>query len=122
MWCRISSPIFRVLNEGILFNHPLKCIGGGTIELQQVRGRKRNLKAPMTRAQKLEKRLKREAKIEAKKRYNFMQRIIMSKKKSLYVFILFLNSKYEFTWITHFSENLGKFQNSSKNTIFRMNN
>lgn len=53
------------------------------VEVQQVRGRKRNLKQGLTRAQKLERRLKREAKIAARKQYNFMQRINIRRMKSM---------------------------------------
>lgn len=71
----------------------LRCLGTdfsrflppAAVELQQVRGRKRNLKAGLTRAQKMERRLKREAKIAARKQYSFMQRIHIRRMKSMCV-------------------------------------
>uniref|UniRef100_A0A1I7YUV4 39S ribosomal protein L1, mitochondrial n=1 Tax=Steinernema glaseri TaxID=37863 RepID=A0A1I7YUV4_9BILA len=54
-----------------------------TAVLQQNRGRKRALKATLTRAQKLERRMKREEKEAARKQYNFMERISIRRMKSL---------------------------------------
>ncbi|VDK48459.1 unnamed protein product [Anisakis simplex] len=53
------------------------------LQLQQQRGRKRALKANLSRQQKLERRLKREAKEAARKQYNFMERLNIRRMKNL---------------------------------------
>ncbi|CEF65480.1 39S ribosomal protein L1, mitochondrial [Strongyloides ratti] len=52
-------------------------------DIFQVRGRKRCLKGTISRQQRLEKRLKREAKEAARKQYNFMEKIQIRRMKSL---------------------------------------
>ncbi|TMS38190.1 hypothetical protein L596_004966 [Steinernema carpocapsae] len=54
-----------------------------TAFLQQHRGRKRSLKRTITRAEKLERRLKREAKEAARKQYSFMERVSIRRMRSL---------------------------------------
>uniref|UniRef100_A0AC35UCT4 39S ribosomal protein L1, mitochondrial n=1 Tax=Rhabditophanes sp. KR3021 TaxID=114890 RepID=A0AC35UCT4_9BILA len=53
------------------------------LDINQARGRKRALKATMTRQQKLDRRLKREAKEAARKQYSFMERIQIRRMKTL---------------------------------------
>lgn len=52
-------------------------------EFQQFRGRKRNLKKPLSRQEKLARRLKREEKEAARKQFSFMERIKIRKMKKL---------------------------------------
>ncbi|CAJ0936154.1 unnamed protein product, partial [Mesorhabditis belari] len=52
-------------------------------EIVQIRGRKRALKQTLTRQQKLDRRLKREAKEAARKQYTFMERINIRRMKNL---------------------------------------
>lgn len=54
-----------------------------TSEICQVRGRKRALKKPLSRQERLAKRQKREEKEAARKQYTFMQRIMIRRMKSL---------------------------------------
>ncbi|GMS97006.1 hypothetical protein PENTCL1PPCAC_19181, partial [Pristionchus entomophagus] len=54
-----------------------------TSEIMSVRGRKRALKQTITRAQKLERRLKREEREAARKQFSFMERINIRRMKSL---------------------------------------
>ncbi|KAM3716181.1 39S ribosomal protein L1 [Dirofilaria immitis] len=51
--------------------------------LQQYRGRKRNLKRALTKQERQERRLKREAKEAERKKYTFMQRIQISRMKNM---------------------------------------
>lgn len=51
--------------------------------IQQHRGRKRALKAGMSRQERLERRLKREEREAARKQYSFMERIQIRRMKSL---------------------------------------
>ncbi|PAV63911.1 hypothetical protein WR25_03282 [Diploscapter pachys] len=53
------------------------------VEVTQIRGRKRALKATLTKAQKLERRLKREEREAARKQYTFMERIKIRRMKNL---------------------------------------
>lgn len=54
-----------------------------SLEICQQRGRKRALKAKLSRQQKLERRLKREEREAARKQYNFMERLNIRRMKSL---------------------------------------
>lgn len=54
--------------------------------VQQNRGRKRALKAGLSRQEKLERRLKREEREAARKQYSFMERIQIRRMKNLYVY------------------------------------
>lgn len=56
-----------------------------SFQLEQIRGRKRNLKKPLTKQQRLERRIKREEKEAKKKQFNFMQRIFNRRMSKLYV-------------------------------------
>ncbi|VDM36938.1 unnamed protein product [Toxocara canis] len=58
-------------------------VAPSSLEMQQRRGRKRALKANLTRQQKLERRLKREEKEAARKQYSFMERLNIRRMKNL---------------------------------------
>lgn len=58
-------------------------LGPISLELQQLRGRKRNLKAGLSKAQKAAIRQRREEKEAARKQYNFMQRTQIRRMKKL---------------------------------------
>lgn len=80
---RIRSSAFGLINQNgsqVLSNELLM---PSSYDIFQVRGRKRALKANLTRQQKLERRLKREAKEAARKQYNFMEKIKIRRMKSL---------------------------------------
>uniref|UniRef100_A0A914YQH1 Uncharacterized protein n=1 Tax=Panagrolaimus superbus TaxID=310955 RepID=A0A914YQH1_9BILA len=52
--------------------------------IQQYRGRKRALKAGLSRQERLDRRLKREEREAARKQYSFMERINIRRMKNLY--------------------------------------
>ncbi|MFH4983559.1 hypothetical protein AB6A40_010268, partial [Gnathostoma spinigerum] len=56
---------------------------GYQCEIQQRRGRKRCLRAPLSKQQKMERRLKREAKEAERKKYSFMERIHIRRMKRM---------------------------------------
>uniref|UniRef100_A0A0N4ZH13 39S ribosomal protein L1, mitochondrial n=1 Tax=Parastrongyloides trichosuri TaxID=131310 RepID=A0A0N4ZH13_PARTI len=80
---KAGSTFFGVIYQNGLHTFQNDFLKPSLIDISQFRGRKRALKATMTRQQKLERRLKREAKEAARKQYNFMERIQIRRMKSL---------------------------------------
>ncbi|VIO99269.1 Uncharacterized protein BM_BM7752 [Brugia malayi] len=77
IWAACSS------NKAVI-GHPEFCLLLPSIySLQQYRGRKRNLKRALTKQERQERRLKREAKEAERKKYTFMQRIQISRMKHM---------------------------------------
>lgn len=94
MWVSRVCKLFAQ-NLGTSYNST-KCIENSTflsaftLQLEQIRWRKRNLKKPLSKQQRLERRLKREEKEAKRKQFSFMQRIFNKKMSQLYVlFIIF---------------------------------
>lgn len=73
--------MFRLIS--LPLHNELRVLAPNNVLIHQNRGRKRALKASMSRQERLERRLKREEREAARKQYSFMERIVIRRMKNL---------------------------------------
>uniref|UniRef100_A0A0K0FZZ4 39S ribosomal protein L1, mitochondrial (inferred by orthology to a human protein) n=1 Tax=Strongyloides venezuelensis TaxID=75913 RepID=A0A0K0FZZ4_STRVS len=80
---KTRSSSLGLVNQNSIQNFTDNFLTPTSYDILQARGRKRSLKANLSRQDKLERKLKREAKEAARKQYSFMERIKIKRMKNL---------------------------------------